>query len=100
MDPFKDRRASREGLIHFFTRQFAGAPAIRLEFRADVRRGQSPKSFHGDAVKHACVFVAEQKLSVNTIKNHDRLRGVLDDGAELRFAGSERVRALLDASFE
>ena len=77
-----------------------GLPAAGLEFGANIRWAESGKFFHRDAVKNACVCVAEQNLSVNTVKNHNRLRRVLDDGAELRFAGSERVSALLNAALE
>src|SRR2546423_9165002 len=45
VNPFKNRRASRQSLIHFFTGQFARAPAIWLEFGTNVRWAQSGEFF-------------------------------------------------------
>ena len=100
VNPFEHRRASRQSFRHFLSGQFSGVPAVRLEFRTHIRRCQIGQSFHRHSVKNACVLVAEEKSTGVAVKNHDRLRSVLDEGAKLRFARGQRSGAFRDAAFE
>ena len=100
VNPFEHRRASRQSFRHFLAGQFTGAPAVRLEFRADIRGREFGEPFHRHAVKRAGVLVAEEKSSRITVKNHNRLRRMFHQGAETRFAGRERRGAFFDAAFQ
>jgi hypothetical protein len=100
MQPFEDRHASGQSLLHFFAGQLVGAPAARLKFRADVGLSQFSQFFHRHFVKAAGVFVAKQKAAGVPIKHHDGLRCVLDQGAEAGLAGAQSRRAFADTTFQ
>ena len=100
MNPFEHRHSPRQRFRHQFAGEFVGTAPIRLKFRADVGGRQFGEPFHRHAVQPARVFIAEEEPAGVAVKNHNRIRSMLDQRAKTRFARRERGRAFVDAALQ